>query len=67
MKTKVKKSEIRECVKDALIRIVEESYDREENTEKWEKNKNFKKKSPKHGKMGPVKNDKYKNSWKNDY
>ena len=28
-----------------------------------DKSKSFKKKGPKHGKMGPMKKDKYKNKW----
>lgn len=66
MKTKVTKTELKECVKNALLRVLDEGYDKEEIAAKRERDKNFKKKAPKHGKLGPVKKDKYKN-WGDDY
>lgn len=66
MKTTVTKSELKECIKNALQRVIDEGFDKEQIAAKHDRDKNFKKKSPKHGKMGPVKNDKYKN-WKDEY
>jgi len=63
MKTKVTKKELRECIKNALERVVSEGYDKEWATEKRKRDEEHKKKAPKHGKMGPVKKPKYKDDW----
>ena len=68
MKTKVTKSELKECVKNALQKVLEENNKefRSKKERDRERGDNFKKKAPKHGKMGPIKNDKYKNNWGDD-
>lgn len=68
MKAKITKSELRECVKNALQRVLEEN-DKEFMSKKErdrERGDNFRKKAPKHSKMGPVKNNKYRNNWEDD-
>lgn len=65
MKTKVTGKELQECFKNAFQRILDETYSKDEIASRREREKNFKKKSPKHGKMGPVKKDKYRN-WRNE-
>lgn len=63
MKAKVSKTELRECVRNAFMRVLEEGYDEKETMSRRDREKNFKKKTPKHGKMGPMKKPKYKDDW----
>lgn len=63
MKTKATKKELGECIKNAFERVVAEGYDEEWATEKRRRDDEYKRKTPKHGKMGPVKKPKYKDNW----
>lgn len=64
MKTLVTRRELKECVTNAIKKIVEEEYEKKMNKMEDfdDTRKDFnKKKNTKHGSMKPVKKEKYKN------
>lgn len=75
MKVSVTRKELRECVEAAFDKVMSEkrwdddNFDNENdrNKKQFNNSKNFKKNSPKHAKMGPMKKDKYRNNYGEDY